>query len=161
MGGRADAEHGEGEAKLVSSVPEALRPAFRANSDLFIASEEVLADFRGIVPIHRPHGHAHITEFTHALLGVAIARAILCAEQPDRSAKGPCAKGEERRLSAVLDRMRNPLRQVKVENSAGAGAQAPAGQQGNGHLLDQKRHRSTGTNHPVPRLIGSGCRSLP
>ena len=104
----ADAEHSDGEAKLVSSVPEALRPAFRANSDLFIASEEVLADFRGIVPIHRPHGHAHITEFTHALFGVAIARAILCAEQPDRAAKGPCVKGEERRLSAVLDQCGTP-----------------------------------------------------
>jgi hypothetical protein len=78
-------------------VPEALRPAFRANSDLLIASEEVLADFRGVVPIHRPHGHAHITEFTHALLGVAIARAILCAEQPiDRPMAGvPVARSAE------------------------------------------------------------------
>ena len=78
----ADPGYQEGAAQLVSSVREVLRPAFRANSDLFIASEEVLTDFRGIVPLHRPHGHAHITEFTHALLGVAIGRAILCAEPP-------------------------------------------------------------------------------
>jgi hypothetical protein len=80
--GRAGAEYREGAAKVVSSVPEALRPAFRSNSDHFISSEEVLTDFRGVIPLHRPHGHAHITEFTHALLGIAIARQILCEEHP-------------------------------------------------------------------------------
>jgi hypothetical protein len=63
---------------VTSSVPEPLRSEFRLNSDLFIPSDEVLRDFHGILPLHRPHGHAHITEVTHALLGIAVARQILC-----------------------------------------------------------------------------------
>jgi hypothetical protein len=68
-------------ANFVSSVPATLRPAFRLHSDYFITSEQVFDEFRGTVPLHRPRGHRHITEFSHALLGVTIAREILREEQ--------------------------------------------------------------------------------
>ena len=76
--GDIDPKNDESFPTVISSVPKALEPQFRGNSDLFISSKEVLQDVRGILPLHRPHGHAHITEVTHALLGIAIARAILC-----------------------------------------------------------------------------------
>ena len=112
-------------------MPEALRPAFRANSDLFIASEEVLAEFRDIVPLHRPHGHAHITEFTHALLGVAVARAILCGEHPIDWPTGAARTTSIRRHSQV-NAGSSPGR--RREGRATAGAQS-AGPQGTGPPL--------------------------
>lgn len=63
-------------AGTVGSVPLDLRPAFQAHSDRFIPYEDYAGDYRDILPLHRPNGHRHITEFTHALLGVAIAREI-------------------------------------------------------------------------------------
>jgi hypothetical protein len=92
-----DSKNGEDNPTFISSVPEALRPQFRANSDLFISSEEVLSDVRGILPLHRPHGHGHITEFTHALLGVAIARDILCHDRVE-----PCTSGEVRQSEGAF-----------------------------------------------------------
>ena len=60
-----------------SSVPPAMVPAFRANSDAFISSDEVLGDYRNVAEFHLPHGHRHISEFTHLMLGLAVTRAIL------------------------------------------------------------------------------------
>lgn len=95
---------GSSGAKLATSVPEALRPQFRKSSDRFISSEEVLGDVGGILPLHRPHGHAHITEFTHALFGIAVAREILCGEhysiQPPAK---PCAAGEGEESGVALN----------------------------------------------------------
>jgi lysophospholipase L1-like esterase len=74
--GVALTESGQRSAEPVSSVPADLRPIFRASSDRFLASEDYIDEYWDILPLHRPNGHRHISEFTHALLGVAIAREI-------------------------------------------------------------------------------------
>ena len=60
-----------------SSVPAGLLDAFRNNSDVFVAAEEALADNRGIKEFHLPHGHRHISEFTHGVLGLEAGRHVV------------------------------------------------------------------------------------
>jgi lysophospholipase L1-like esterase len=65
-----------GRVELESSIPKELRESFRKNSDAFIESEVALADYRGLGIINVPNGHHHITEHTHLVFGVEIAKAI-------------------------------------------------------------------------------------
>ena len=60
-----------------SSVPSSLTDIFRQNSDFLIVSEQVLGAYRGLVDTHLPHGHRHISEFSHLLFGVSIGRYII------------------------------------------------------------------------------------
>jgi hypothetical protein len=76
--------------KPVSSVPADLRPAFRAGSDRFLASEDYLAGYWNVVPLHVPHGHRHISAFTHAILGVAVGREIGAMLGPAGDRPGGC-----------------------------------------------------------------------
>ena len=48
----------------------------RASSELFIPAESVLAPYRGLTEFHVPHGHRHISEFSHLMLGKAAAEKI-------------------------------------------------------------------------------------
>jgi lysophospholipase L1-like esterase len=45
-------------------------------SDGYVASDSLLADYAGVAELHVPHGHRHISEFTHTLLGVSVAKII-------------------------------------------------------------------------------------
>ena len=134
-------DYDRGAANFVSSVPSTLRPAFDTNSDRFITSEDVFAEFRGIIPLHRPHGHAHITEFTHALLGVAVARAILCEQDPiDRPTGGAPGANDVDRTSLSSECRRGP---GQAEGTLGAGGRSSAAQQGTATFLTEG-HRSIG-----------------
>jgi hypothetical protein len=89
---------------FASSVPPDMEPVFRANSDCFISSEAVLADYRGLIPLHRPHGHRHISEVSHMLFAMAIARDIMASGvggettgTADRSASQPQALSRAQR----------------------------------------------------------------
>jgi lysophospholipase L1-like esterase len=42
-----------------------------------VASRELLGPFEGAAEAHLPHGHNHISEFTHALIGAELGRRIL------------------------------------------------------------------------------------
>ena len=42
-----------------------------------IASSELLAPFQDAAEMHVAHGHNHISQFTHALIGVALGKRIL------------------------------------------------------------------------------------
>lgn len=63
-----------------SSVPDEIYQLITNNSDIFVNSEEVLKDYNHVIEIHNPHGHRHISEFAHALLGVSIAKEIIAEE---------------------------------------------------------------------------------
>lgn len=54
----------------------ALLPEFRKNCDALISCEELLGPYRGVAEIFVPHGQQHISEFTHLLLGVALAEKV-------------------------------------------------------------------------------------
>lgn len=60
-----------------SSIPFQLDDIIKNNSDIFIPCDEVLNDINDVAKIFVPHGHRHISEFTHLLLGIAVAKEIL------------------------------------------------------------------------------------
>lgn len=57
-----------------------LTPALQARLDSagveMLTSESVLSEFRGIAEFHKPHGHHHISEFTHVLIGSRLGRLL-------------------------------------------------------------------------------------
>jgi hypothetical protein len=64
-------------ASFKSSIPAALMQDFRQHSDMLIGSADVLADYRGIAEVFVPHGQRHISETTHMLYGIAVAKTIM------------------------------------------------------------------------------------
>ncbi len=58
------------------SITPDLRDTFRENCDAFIETEATLADYRGLIYAHVPHGHHHMTEEGHLLYGIQIAKAM-------------------------------------------------------------------------------------
>jgi hypothetical protein len=67
---------GDGDDAFQSSIPANLLTSFEMHSDALIASGNVLQDYGGVTHLFLPHGHRHISETTHLLLGVAAAKHI-------------------------------------------------------------------------------------
>jgi len=65
------------DSKVMSSFPAELRPMASRYSDAFIDSTELFEQYAGAAELHVPHGHRHISEFSHALIGAAVGRQIL------------------------------------------------------------------------------------
>jgi len=68
---------------IVVDIPRRVAP-YRAAQSIpaglkveSIASSELLAPFQDAAEMHVAHGHNHISEFTHALIGVALGKRIL------------------------------------------------------------------------------------
>ena len=64
-------------ASFASSLPPELRERFAAASIEYLPSEALLGPLEGAGEIHVPRGHHHISELTHTLIGVEIARRLL------------------------------------------------------------------------------------
>lgn len=60
-----------------SSIPNELVAQFSRGSDAIILSANALRDHQGVTDLFVPHGHRHISETTHMLLGVATAKEII------------------------------------------------------------------------------------
>jgi hypothetical protein len=63
-----------------SSLPPALLERLAAVRVEYISSQVLLEKFEGVAEIHIPHGHRHISEFTHTLIGTEIGRRIIAPE---------------------------------------------------------------------------------
>lgn len=63
-----------------SPLPEEMYQATLRNCDIFVESEKVLRDYNNLIELRREHGSRHISEFTHCLLGVRIAKEIISKE---------------------------------------------------------------------------------
>ena len=73
----ADIPARRGPFRIESSVPPALRSRLAAAGVELIASESLFQPFDGVVQMHVGHGHQHISEFTHALIGAELGRRAL------------------------------------------------------------------------------------
>jgi hypothetical protein len=71
-----DVPAGRGPRQFVSSFPLEMQKALQAANVEVVPSEPLFGDFRGAVELHRPHGHHHITEIAHALIGTELGRRI-------------------------------------------------------------------------------------
>lgn len=69
------------ENRSKTSFTESMFNTISNYSDGYIFSKSLLADYIGVAEIHRPHGHRHISEFTHTLFGVSIAKKIISLSQ--------------------------------------------------------------------------------
>lgn len=67
------------EYSIASSIPPALMQRLDRAGVEVINSASLLADYDGAPEMHVPHGHQHISEFTHALIGVEIGRRVIGA----------------------------------------------------------------------------------
>lgn len=65
-----------GRYRYASSMPPALVEHLAASKIEVIESKQVLAGTDGVAEIHVPHGHRHISEFTHSLIGIEIGRRL-------------------------------------------------------------------------------------
>lgn len=59
-----------------SSLPEELEQSLKNNNVDYISAHGLLNSYNGCVDIHVPNGYNHISEFTHAHIGVEIGRRI-------------------------------------------------------------------------------------
>jgi lysophospholipase L1-like esterase len=62
--------------QFADSLPSAAQRALQGQQIEFVSSESLFADYRGTVPLHVPHGQQHISELTHAAIGVELGRLI-------------------------------------------------------------------------------------
>jgi len=65
---------------IKSPMPEEMYESTVKNCDIFIESEKVLMDYNNLLELRREHGSRHISEFTHCLLGVKMAKEIISRE---------------------------------------------------------------------------------
>jgi hypothetical protein len=70
-----------------SSVPDALRPVVQSSTDIFIDSNTLFDSYIGVAELHVPHGHRHISEFSHTLIGAEVGRQILALQASKASSK--------------------------------------------------------------------------
>jgi hypothetical protein len=62
---------------FASSFPPRLIERMKAAGVEHVTSQSLFADFDGAAEMHVAHGHHHISEFTHTLIGAEIARRLL------------------------------------------------------------------------------------
>ena len=66
--------------RISSSLPEGLIERLRSAGIEYIASRALLADFDGAAAMHVTHGHQHISELTHTLIGVELGRRLAASK---------------------------------------------------------------------------------
>ena len=59
-----------------SSFAPSILAEMPMQSDAYIDGSALMADYFGVADVHLPHGNRHISELTHAILGVAAAKRI-------------------------------------------------------------------------------------
>lgn len=79
----------DGSYGLIEPLPAAAAQELRAAKLELVRSRELLGAFEGAARMHLSRGHRHISELTHALIGVDLGQRIL------RSATGPTARARQ------------------------------------------------------------------
>ena len=59
-----------------SSMPEELRKRLTAARVEYVSSESMFEPFDSVMEMHLPHGHRHISEFTHAMIAIEVGRRL-------------------------------------------------------------------------------------
>ena len=64
------------EKSIRSSFSTSLFQTIIQYSDEYVVSDSLIADYVGVAELHLPHGAWHISEFTHTLIGVSVAKKV-------------------------------------------------------------------------------------
>ena len=86
-----------------SSLPPSIQDKVSDSNVARIDGASLMRDYAGIAEIHLPHGHRHISEFAHVMLGVAAAKQIEAWTPPYSAA----ARGLPKRFRPSLSRMQS------------------------------------------------------
>jgi hypothetical protein len=78
-----------GPEAIASSLPQPLKDRLAKGGIELVSSEQLLGRFAGGPEMHVAHGHQHISEFTHSLIGVEIAQRVLDGAKPRGAAPMP------------------------------------------------------------------------
>ncbi len=72
-----------------SSVPDEMVPFLRKHADAYLASQDVFTEYNGVAEFHVPHGHRHLSAFTHAVYAAALGRTVMdFAHETDKKKVG-------------------------------------------------------------------------
>ncbi|MCG3187118.1 MAG: hypothetical protein IOMNBAOH_01715 [Rhodocyclaceae bacterium] len=71
-----------GRYQIESSVVPALRDRIAPAGIELVTSESLFSAYGGVVDLHLPHGYHHISEFSHALIGVELGRRLMKPAKP-------------------------------------------------------------------------------
>ncbi len=63
--------------RIESSIPQPLLERLQAARIEIVGSNPLFKSYEGVAELHAPHGHHHISEFTHTLIGHEIGRRLL------------------------------------------------------------------------------------
>jgi lysophospholipase L1-like esterase len=76
--------------KFKNAVPDEMAPSLRQHADVYLTSQEILSEYDDITEFHVPHGHRHLSAFTHALYAAALGKTILgFASEPANKTREP------------------------------------------------------------------------
>lgn len=78
---------GEQPFTYLSSVPPELAARLEAANIEYISSHDLLRDFDGVGELHVEHGHRHISELTHTLIGLEVGRRLTASPQVSAAAE--------------------------------------------------------------------------
>jgi hypothetical protein len=78
-----------GVGAFTSSIPSSLLEGVRRAADVLLMSDDLFNPYRGAAEIHVKHGQNHISEFSHLMLGVSAAQAILAKVATCRASATP------------------------------------------------------------------------
>ena len=72
-----------------SSVPDEMVPFLRKHADTYLASQDILGEYNNVANFNVPHGHRHISAFTHAVYAAALGRTVMdFAHETDKKKVG-------------------------------------------------------------------------
>jgi hypothetical protein len=98
-----------GKFAFASSLSPLLRARLDAAGIEYIDSEVLLSDYTGSAHLHTPHGYLHISEFTHAMIGVEIGRRVLAVRQAKEHLRATLApSGKQSTIEAARDTSTTP-----------------------------------------------------
>jgi lysophospholipase L1-like esterase len=88
----ADIPRRAGPSRIAPSIPEAMAATLKSAGVELIESAALLGPYEGAAELHVPNGHQHISEFTHALIGVEVARRVGAGRGGDAAVAGAAGR---------------------------------------------------------------------
>ena len=68
--------------RVTDSLPKSAQEALAKMGIEYVSSQSVLSEYDGVAEMHVPHGHNHISEITHLLVGAELGRRVLKGALP-------------------------------------------------------------------------------
>jgi GDSL-like Lipase/Acylhydrolase family len=81
----ADIPQMRGAYRFTDSLPKPAQEALGKMGIEYVSSQSLLSEYDGVAEMHVPHGHNHVSEITHLMIGVELGRRVLKGALPAAS----------------------------------------------------------------------------